>query len=141
MSIFLILFFIALLSISFMIVRKLFVLKKLGLNNREFGDEDFVFIVPDLEEIGGVASKNLKKVGYVALVSTIRVYMISSNLLKKKYADIKEKVREIKNKNNIGPKVVDPEIKEASKFLKVVGEYKTKIKRIKRKIKEEEGLN
>jgi len=142
MSIFLILFFTALLSIGFMLGRKLFMLKKSGmLENRVFGDEDFVFIVPDVEEISSVAGKNLKKIGYVALVSGMRIYMLSSNFLSKKYEDVKSKVIEIKNKNNIGARIIKSERKEASKFLKVIGEYKTKIKRIKRKIKEEEGLN
>ena len=110
-------------------------------NEREFGDDDFAFVVPDLEKISGIVGKELKKVGYITFVSGLRIYMLSFNFLKNKYKNLKVKIRDIKSKNNIGTQIIKRKKQEASKFLKVVSEYKTKIKKIKRKIKEEEGLN
>jgi len=142
MSIFLILFFTALIGISLILGRRLFLLKKAGMNNeREFGDDDFAFVIPDLEKISGIVGKELKKVGYITFVSGLRIYMLSFNFLKNKYKNLKVKIRDIKSKNNIGTQIIKRKKQEASKFLKVVSEYKTKIKKIKRKIKEEEGLN
>jgi len=117
MSIFLILFFTALVGISLILSRKLFLLKKAGMNDeREFGDDDFAFVVPDLEEIGGIAGKGLKKVGYIMFVSGLRIYMLSSNFLKNKYKDLKVKIRDIKSKNNIGTRIVKRKNKKQINF-------------------------
>ncbi len=135
MSIFLTLFIVSLVSISAMIGRKIYVLK----NTHITYTHDFAIEVPDLKEVGQIANKNWKKYSYLALVLTLRTYLISFNFLKKKYKILKNKIKEIKRKNN-KIDTVQKEI-EANKFLKMMSDYKKKISKIKKKIKEEEGLN
>lgn len=135
MSIFLTLFIISLISISAMVGRKIFVLK----NTNPTHTHDFAIEVPDLKEVGQIANKNWKKYSYLALVLTLRAYLISFNFLKKKYKILKNKIKEIKRKDS-KVSTVQKEI-EANKFLKMMSDYKKKISKIKKKIKEEEGLN
>jgi RAB protein geranylgeranyltransferase component A len=61
-------------------------------------------------------------------------------LLKRNYKAIKTKLvnRINKSKNNIAGEL--PEKREVSKFLKMVSEYKHKIKKIKHQILEEENI-
>lgn len=97
---------------------------------------EFPWKIPETHEVKHVASKNLRKYGYIILVILIRSYIKSSNYLKDRYGKVKTKVIENIdkrfNKNDTG------EPKEASRFLKMVSEYKDKVKEIKQKIKEEE---
>ncbi|MDQ3075531.1 MAG: hypothetical protein M3Q34_00145 [bacterium] len=120
-----------------MIVRKLVVLKNRQILNTGKFTHDFAIEVPDFEEVKGAAQKNLKKYSYEALVATLRVYILSTNLLKNKYKIAKERIQKIKRggKANL---IVEP--KEENKFLKMMSDYKRKIKKIKKKIKQEEGL-
>ena len=129
----LILFFTSLLGITFMVERKLVMLKNGVLLHRE---ETF-FKAPYLEEWKHLTSKNVKRHGYTVLVATIRFYVRFSNLLKNKYQEIKIKIKNIrsrKSNSNLSGK------QEISKFLKIISEYKYKIREIKHKIKEEENL-
>jgi hypothetical protein len=125
----LILFFGSLIGIIFMIGRKL-----AASNNGQAPyityTEDTRVQTPFLEEWKHLTVKNLKKHSYAALVVTIRYYVRSSNLLK-------NKIKNIRNKNTNGDTARK---REASGFLKMISEYKHKIRKIKRKIKEEENL-
>lgn len=135
MSIFLTLFIISLISISVMVGRKVYMLK----NTQVVYTHDFAIEVPDLKEVGQMANQSWKKYSYLALVLTLRAYLISFNFLKKKYKVLKNKIRNIKRRDN-KVNTVQKEI-EANKFLKMMSDYKKKIKKIKKRIKEEEGLN
>jgi len=128
----LILFFASLLGITFMIGRKL-----LMLQNGQILHKETFLKAPDLEEWKYVMIKNIKKYGYISLVVTIRFYVRSSNLLNSKYKEIKLGLQE-KLKRNRGDQ--SKETKEVSKFLKMMSEYKHKIRKIKEKVKEEENL-
>jgi len=128
----LILFFGSLLGIAFMVGRKWAILQ-----NGEFLPlKDNVFYKAEhLEEWKNTAVKSLKNYGYKGLVGTIRFYFRSTNFLKRKYQEIKtemEERRERKLSENGIKKV------EANKFLKMISEYKHKIRKIKHQIKEEE---
>ena len=127
----LILFFGSLLGISFMIGRKL-----LMLQNGQIFEKDETFLkVPYLEELKRKTIKNAKKHGYAGLVATIRFYIKSMNLIKNKYKEVKIRIKSIHSKkSNNG--VEDKQ--EISKFLKIISEYKHKIRKIKHKIMEEE---
>jgi len=131
MYILLILFFGSLVGIAVMIGRKLALLQ----NGQITGREETIFKVPSLEEWKYLTVKNAKKHGYAGLVATIRMYVLSVNFLKKKLEDLKIKV-----KNMRGRKLNEEENREVSGFLKMISEYKQKIRDIKEKVKEEENL-
>lgn len=97
---------------------------------------EFPWRVPETHEVKHIASKNLRRYSYVILVIIIRSYIKGSDFVKNKYGKIKDKVADNIdkrfNKSNNG------EPKEASRFLKMISEYKDKVKEIKQKIREEE---
>lgn len=127
----LILFFLSLFSIVFMIGRKLAVIK----HEQGITEKEIVLEIPYLKNIKHLTFKNIKKHGYTLAVITVRYYVRGTNFLKNKYE--KMKVRIMNRGNNKG---ASGENREISKFLKVVSEYKHKIRRIKHEIKKEESL-
>ena len=128
MYILIISFFASLFSIIFMISRKLAFLSHEQSLNHEKALFEFVYF----KEIKNKTMTSLKKHGYALLVLTIRLYVQSISFLKRKYEEVKNKII---NKNNI-----NTEKKEISKFLKIIGDYKNKIREIKHRIKKEENL-
>jgi len=124
------LFFISLLGIIIMIGRKLVLLK----NGQILRKEETILKVSYLEEWKHLTIKNIKKHGYAGLVATVRFYVRSSNLLKNKYQEAKIKIKNIRAKNLNS----DSGEKKENKFLKMISEYKHKIREIKHRIKEEE---
>ncbi|MFA6177337.1 MAG: hypothetical protein WC694_00355 [Candidatus Paceibacterota bacterium] len=91
------------------------------------------------EELKHSAIKTIKKHRYTGLVTIVRLYVKSSNFIENKYEQIKIKIKDIyHNKINNGNTI--KEKREVPKFLKVISEYKNKIREIKHKIKEEENL-
>ncbi len=127
----LILFFASLLSIIFMIGRKLAVLD----HEQELNHEEVLVKVPYLKEITHLTVENAKKHGYSLLVVAIRLYIHGVELLKNKYEQIKIKIKNRIKKNN-----TNGEKKEISKFLKIIGDYKHKIRELTHKIKKDENL-
>jgi hypothetical protein len=102
---------------------------------------DFVINVPDIEEVRDITNKNLSKAGYFLLVVVLRAYLLSLNFLKQKYLLLKQKINEIKQQRRLKKGIEITETREENKFLQKISEYKAKIRKIKKKIKEEEGLN
>ena len=127
----LILFFASLLSIIIMMGKKLAVLK----NEQILNQEEILFEIPYLKEIKHITIKNVRKHGYAGLVTALRFYIRFTNFLKDKYKEIKVKIENKSNENH-----ANGEKKEISKFLKIIGDYKNKIRDIKHKIKREEDL-
>ncbi len=125
----LILFFSSLFGITFMIGRKLIMLPNLQISNKE----DIVFKTHYIEELKYITIKSIKKHSYNILVSVIRLYIRSLDFTKRKYKNIKNSFIEKINNNSSNKK-------EISKFLKVVSDYKYKIREIKDRVKEEENL-
>ena len=128
-----ILFFGSLFSISFMIGRKLVMLQNGQIQIVSTPEDSFK--TPYLKGLKHVTVKKLKVAGHTSLVETIRFYVKSSNLLKNKYQDAKIRVKSIRKKN-----MEETEKKEISRFLKVISDYKRKIRKIKEKVKKEENL-
>lgn len=127
----LILFFGSLAGISFMIGRKL-----LSLQNGQVFDRDETFLkAPHLEELKHKTVKNIKKYGYAGLVTTMRFYIRSTNLMKNKYGEARIKVKNLYLKKSNSR---TEEKQEISKFLKIISEYKHKIREIRNRINEEE---
>lgn len=131
MYILLILFFTSLFAIIFMVGRKLAIIEHEQILNHK----EVLFELPYLKEVKQVTIDNIKKHGHASLVTTVRFYLRSTNFLKNKYAEIKIKIKDRHQRNRI-----NGEKKEISKFLKIIGDYKHKIREIKHKIKKEENL-
>ncbi|OGI85462.1 hypothetical protein A3A92_00295 [Candidatus Nomurabacteria bacterium RIFCSPLOWO2_01_FULL_37_49] len=116
-----------------MIGRKLVLLQ----NGQTLERKEISFKIPHLEKIKHLTVKNMKKYGHMSLVTTLRFYVRSMNLLKNKYEETKIKIKNFntrKDSNGNGAEKV-----EVSKFLKMISEYKHKIRAIKQKIHEEEN--
>lgn len=127
----LILFFGSLFGITFMIGKKVVILQDGQILHR-----DEILKDSSLEEWKHIAVQNLKKYSYTGLVKIIRFYVHFSDFLKIKYQTIKIKVKNMYVKKLQKKEIEKPEI---NKFLKMISEYKYKIRRIKHQIKEEES--
>ncbi len=114
-----------------MIGRKLVLIK----NGQVFIQEqkEINFEVPYLKEVGHLTVKNIKKYEHLALVAILRFYVRATNLLKYQYGELKNKIKTRNKKSQL-----KGEKQEASKFLKMISDYKHRIKEIKHRIKEEE---
>ena len=133
MYIILILFFASLIGIVAMIGRKLLLLQ----NQQIIIEEKNLIQLPDLREVRYVIIRKTREYGYITLVEIIRFSIRSSKLLKRKYGEAKNIIKNIKRKYN--PQKKEESIKkEVSGFLKMISEYKQKVRKIKDKIKEEE---
>lgn len=131
MIIFLILFVISLVGIILLIKQKMSVLTtedSINSINLDFGK-------PFIEEVKYATIKKTKRYGYILLFISVRMYVLSSKFVKDKSKNIADKViSKLVKKDNAN------EQKETSNFLKMVADYKRKIKKIHHKIKEEEGI-
>lgn len=133
MNTLLILFFVSLLGISFMVGRKVKLLRRGALEV----NGEFPWRVPETHEVRRITVRSLKRYGYVILVISIRSYIKSSDFIKEKYGKLKYRIiSNIDKRMHKG--VVSEEAKEPSKFLKMVSEYKNKVKEIKDRIREQE---
>lgn len=132
MYILFILFLFSLTGIIVMIGRKLAPVRNGEILEQEFSHP----LTPDFEKIKDMTSKSTKRYGYLALVSVLRLHIRLTNVLKNIYEQLKIKIQNIVEKNNVNDKML--ENKEENKFLKMISDYKHKIRNIKHKIKEEE---
>ena len=136
MYILLILFFGSLVAIIFMISRKLILIKNGGI---PYHEEAFLK-TPYMEEWKYLTIEKMKKHGYSILVGTIRVYVRGVSFIKNKYQEGKEKVLRTfaKSEGALANSAAHKE--KVNGFLKMISEYKRKIRILKHKIKEEENL-
>ena len=96
-------------------------------------------LVPDIQKIKYSINENAKKIGYLSLVLIIRLYVRSSKFLKQRYEEAKIKVKNKFTKKAEGLNGEPTEEYQVSGFLKMISEYKHKIRNIKHKIHEEEN--
>lgn len=129
----LILFFASFFGIVFMIGRKLSLLK----NGQIIMKSEVVLGTPDIEKIKNLILKNLRKYGHMSLVEIIRFYVKTINFSKEKYEILKTKIKNKNMKKDSNGNGVEKV--EVSKFLKMISEYKHKIRELKNKIHEEEN--
>ncbi len=134
MYILLALFFISLISLTVMFSRKLILLKNQGVMIEHA--EDLILELPFVKELKHLTIKKVKRYGYVGVVTSIRLYFRGINLAKLKYTELKDKINSVDKSKWIN----DIEKREVNKFLKVVSNYKHKIRQIKHQIKEEEKI-
>jgi hypothetical protein len=139
MHFFLILFFISLTAIILMIGRK-WSLVKGNVGQPEEHHEAGVFIssIFDLDQIKHSLILNFEKAIHALIFVTLRGYLLSSNLINLKRKEWAEKIKVRLNKNR--QQNIAEEKKEVSKYIRIISEYRQKIKHMKHKIKEEEGI-
>ncbi len=134
--IFLTLFFVSVAGIVVLITKKLLQIEKLRIVSK---DDVFFIDVPELEDAHYVLMSKIKSGGYMALVITIRVYLLgkynTKKFVHKAYLKINHFLKKYRKE-----KTVEESKKEASKFLKIVSDYKKKVNKITEQIKEEEGF-
>ena len=136
MILILILFFVSLAGIILMIGKKL-ILEKVVLEN--IAIQKTILDIPRLGKIKDISIKRIKKYSFVLLVITIRYYVKSSNFLKKHSKSMIQKVKtRLIHKNNLSE---NSKKQEVSGFLRLISDYKQKVKRIKKIINEEENEN
>jgi len=135
MNILFITFFLSLAGIIIIIGRKLSLIKSGDVMVTTEQPHPFV---PDFEKIKEITFKHTKKYGYVALFVIVKTYLQSSNFFKKKMGETKNYIKKLLvKKQKEGGEI---EKQEVNKFLKMVSDYKHKIRHIKRRIHEEENM-
>ena len=125
---------ISLIALTIMFSRKLVLLKNEGIQIEQV--EGVILELPFVKEIKHLTIRQLKRYGYIGVVTSIRLYFRGVNLAKVEYNKIKEKLSSVDKSKWIN----DIEKREVNKFLKVVSNYKHKIRQIKHQIKEEENI-
>jgi len=106
----------------------------------EYNNENFLGEVVDFDKVKYSIAKNLKNGGHIFIWIVLRSYILSLNFLNKKRKEISKKIKEKMNKTKFDENGNPINKQEVSKYLKVISEYRQKIRRIKHKIKEEEGI-
>lgn len=134
MTLFLILFFLSLTGIIIMISRKLFLSNKIEIQENE---ETPLFETHNLQEIKQLIVDKSKIFGHKVLLFTLRLYIISFNFIKQRKNSLITKIREKINKNKSPKEEVN---NEPSKFIKIVSDYKHKVRKMTHRIKREEGI-
>jgi len=114
-----------------MIGRKLLALP----HEQVLNHEEVRLELPYLKEVKHITITNIKKHGYSGLVGIIRFYVRGVNIAKNKYEAFLIKIKTNRQKDKLSG-----QNKEISKFLKIIGDYKHKIREIKHKITKEENL-
>jgi hypothetical protein len=139
MYIALVLFYIALLSIIIMVSRKLSLVR--GGHDIPVNRGGAIFEFYSIDSVKYHAGRHTKKLGRIMVIVVLRLYVRSSIFLKNKYRVAKIKVKNSFNGNSDSENENTPGKQEASKFLKMISDYKQRISRIKHRIKEEEENN
>jgi len=125
----LILFFISLSGMIVMIGRKVLLKTE---PTAVIHEDIFLIQTPNPTELKHVLTKKLREYSYIILVSTIRTSIRTSKLIKSKYQQILNKIIKRHQTEEINKR-------EVSGFLKKISEYKSKIRKIKDQIVEEEN--
>ena len=126
------LFFCSLLGIIAMVSRKIALIRM----GEEANEKDVHPFVPDFIKIKNFLIEKIKKYEHLILVTMVRFSIRSSNSTKNGYKKVKDKIKSIMDKNNTSQE----NGREASKFLKMISDYKDRIRHIKHKIKNGEEI-
>lgn len=117
-----------------MISRKLFSNNK---NEIEQIERTPLFETHNLQEIKQLIINNSRIFGHKSLLFILRIYIISSNFIKQKKNLLISKIKAKLNKNKIEGEETNT---DPSKFIKIVSEYKHKVRKMTHRIKKEEGI-
>jgi hypothetical protein len=121
-----------------MIGRKLLLLNNTGEHHTHHENEMFISGLLDSNKIKHTLIENLKKIEHALIWVILRTYLLSRNFINTKRKEIALQIKEWLSKHR--KEHIVEEKKEVSKYIKVISEYRQKIKHIKHKIKEEEGI-
>jgi hypothetical protein len=128
------LFFISLAGIMIMIGRKL-----APVRNGQFVEQEYPHpFVPHIEKMKRFSYKSLRKYEHLALVAILRFYVRFINYIKYLYQVLIAKITQTLNKDRFEGDSFDK--REISKFLKIISDYKQRVRNIKHRIKEEEEM-
>lgn len=94
--------------------------------------------LPDFNKIKRLTRRGLRRYGFIALVIVIKIYVKISLFSKQKFESAKSGIIKMLRKNKRLGLEESFEKREVSGFLKMVSEYKHKVRSIKHKIIEEE---
>lgn len=130
MTIVLILFFIALIGLTIMIMKRVFLIRT---GSRIIINDDPY--LPPIHEVRHIFVKNTRQYSLIILSIILRTSIRTYIILKRKGSEISSKII---NKYNKSTAKLAPEKREVNRFLKGISEYKNKIKNLKEKIIEEE---
>jgi len=93
----------------------------------------------DLERIKSASVKSMKRFGYISVFIILRLSIKGTHFLKTKTLSLVGYLQS-KMKRNNGASLYESEKKEVSGYLKSIAEYRNRIRQMKHKIKEEEGI-
>lgn len=131
-------FLISIGSIGLLFFRKFKVLGPAIGAHRKIDHTEFFFDVPELEDIKVIVVKQMKRYGYLTLVTTLRIYVRGGKLANTLARTIARKAMTLNDKYLSKKK--ETKGAQTSIFLRTIGEYKRKIKKLKDRIKQEEGI-
>lgn len=126
-------FFISLLAIMIMLGRQVKLVRAgMALHYPEYHP-----LEPDIIKAKHHAKRSIKRYGYLALVGIFRIYFRAEHALKVSYEESKARLNAFIASKTGGARTNQPP-REASGFLKMMSEYKHKLRNLRHKIKEEE---
>lgn len=131
---FLFLFLVALIGIAVMLGRKVALVRGQEAEPVEILDHPFI---PDAEKLKEITNTHLRRFGFLALVVLIRYYVKISIWLRVKSEMLKMRIKNFRRKTRNG-EIITPT--EENAFLKMISDYKTKIREIKDRIHEQEKI-
>ncbi len=129
----LIFFILSLVGIIVMIGRKLVVVR----NGQTLVVEHSHPFIPDLQKMKHLTFKGAKKLSFIIIFIVLKSFIKSSNFVKTKS---KLLYQILKNKFKKNKPLEETEKKEVSKYLRVISEYRYKIRQMKHRIKADEGI-
>jgi hypothetical protein len=137
MLVYLIFFFVSLIGIGLMLGRKVSLVRGIESHPAPMQILDHPFI-PDFETVKHVTNTHARKFGFLTLVVLIRYYVKISIWLRVKYEMVKMRIRSFRRrKNKMGEVITEA---EENAFLKMISEYKYRIREIRDRIHEEEKI-
>lgn len=105
----------------------------------QINGDGFHPLLPDMLRVREWSKQGLKKYGYLLLAVVMRVYFRLVNFLKSRYEASKSAISAKFNKGANGIPTDGVSQPEASGFMKMMSDYKHKIRNLKHRIKEEEN--
>ena len=135
MTLALILFLISAVGIAFMLIKRISLI-----HEQELLIDHTLPIVPDIKEVRYIAIRKTKRFSIIVIAVILRSSIRTSLFVKQKSKEFSNKF--FKQVDTIKHKVYHPKhpenIQKENNFLKAVSDYKSKIKKLKKQIIEEE---
>lgn len=128
------LFFISIAGLVLMIGRKLYLVR----NGEVGGGKHFHFFVFDLIRVRQLAKNGVRRYGYIMLVFILRSNVKISNMVKLQFEKAVLNIENMLTRKSRSSSGENQKPAEVSGFLKMVSEYKRKVRRIKNRISTEE---